>query len=224
MLEFLTLGLLALEPPGQVIGFYSNGRLAQATALGRDGKGYVHLFQHRERYYGSEGLVRILEAAAAALADAYPGGERLQIGDLSAEKGGRITRHASHQNGLDADIVYFRNDRREQDGGPIQDEFDESFVVDGELSENFDIVRNWALAKTFVASGRVNRMFVDAVIKQALCAHAKETGELESQAETLRRLRPYPSHDDHIHLRLTCPEGSPRCVEQENVPESTECP
>ncbi len=224
---------LAPEPTGQVLGAYTQGRLAGAAALPADGPGFVHLFGERNRQFGSEGLVRLLEGIAGAMTDAFPGGERLQLGDLSAEHGGRVNGHVSHQNGLDADGAFFRANRREQPGDV--DGFPESFVSRGRVTANFDLERNWALFQGLVASGRVGRIFVDGAIKGALCDLARldtrasrlDRGLSEEQprdtAETLRALRPYPNHDNHFHVRLTCPTESPRCVPQEPPPQGPGC-
>ena len=210
------------EPAGQVVGFYSHGNLSSATALPLEGPGYVHLFQPRQRHFGSEGLVGLIESVAGELAARFTDGERLQIGDIAQEKGGEISGHASHQNGLDMDIKYFRVDHREQDPSRT-DGFDEVFVRDGVVSANFDVARNWELTQAWVASGRVNRIFMDPAIKHAFCAVARGKGELETRAEILRRIQPYPNHDDHMHVRLTCPSTSARCQSQADLPPGSGC-
>lgn len=213
------------EPAGQVVGSYHQGRLAGATELPGDGPGFVHLFGGRNRPFGSEGLVRLLEGVAAEMAMTFPGGERLQFGDLSAERGGLVSRHVSHQNGLDADGAFFRANRLEQPSDV--DGFPESFVAQGRVTANFDLERNWALFRALVASGRVTRIFVDGVIKSALCELALLSGILDEEprdaVETLRALRPYPNHDNHFHVRLSCPAESPRCVRQEAPPPGSGC-
>ena len=39
----------------------------------------------------------------------------------------------------------------------------------------------------------------------------------------LRRLQPWPDHDDHFHVRLRCPDGSPSCVPSDDLPEGDGC-
>jgi penicillin-insensitive murein endopeptidase len=161
------------EPRGQVIGFYNKGRLKQSSRLGSQGKGFIHLFPARNRYYGSQGLVSLLENASAQIADAFPGGERLQIADLSEVRGGPVGQHVSHQNGLDVDLVYFRNNHTEQAPSTANDLL-ESFVIDGKISPNFDIPRNWQFIRLLVNAGRVNRIFMDPVIKDTFCKYLGE--------------------------------------------------
>ncbi|MEA2193403.1 MAG: Penicillin-insensitive murein endopeptidase, partial [Solirubrobacteraceae bacterium] len=57
---------------------------------------------------------------AIEFARAHPGAARIGVGDLSRPRGGPFPSHprpgpghASHQNGLDADVYYPRRDRRE---------------------------------------------------------------------------------------------------------------
>ena len=214
------------EPVGQVIGSYSKGTLTNPSVFPREGEGFTHLFHYRNRYYGSSGLIDILKKSAAELFQAYPEGERLQLGDLSAERGGFVSGHASHQNGLDVDLVYLRMNYEEQDPS-IPNGFQESFVVKGKVTRNFDFQRNWRFFQIVHSSGRLNRIFVAPEIKEALCHYAGYTvtseDEVESAIQVLRRLRPYKNHADHMHLRLTCPETSPDCNPQEEMPEGSGC-
>lgn len=201
------------EPYGQVVGYYSNGKLIHSTALPEKGGGFVNLFRSRNHFWGSQGLVEIIQWAAADILHRFPQGERLQVGDLSKELGGVIERHGSHQNGLDVDFVYFRNNHREQDLNSKRG-FEEEFVINGKLSKNFDLLRNWTFFKLLVSTGRINRMFVDPTIKEAFCDYARKYESTRQAAETLRRLRPYEKHADHVHVRLSCPNSSPECVQQ----------
>ncbi|MEK6579867.1 MAG: penicillin-insensitive murein endopeptidase, partial [Bdellovibrionota bacterium] len=135
--------------------------------------------------------------------------------------GGFLAGHASHQNGLDADLSYFRVDHREQIPG-TGDGFDESFVVDGKITPNFDSRRNWELIQFMVSSGIVTRIFVDPMIKHTLCQWAG-TDQNQSITETLRVLRPYSNHRAHMHVRIACPKESPRCTAQVPPPPGDGC-
>lgn len=207
----------------QAVGFYSDGTLTHPSELASQGYGFLKLFLPRDRAYGSEELLNLIRFAASGMRLSHPRGERLQVGDISQREGGRISGHASHQNGLDADIVYYRLDHREQDPQHVNG-FEESFVLNNErLSPNFDLARNWRVIQTLVGSGQVNRIFVDPVIKRELCRYAREKGQYSEASEPLRRLRPYEGHQDHFHLRIQCPASSPRCKAQEPPPEGNGC-
>ncbi len=206
----------------QSIGFYSNGSLRDGIELADEGEGFMKLFRSRDRSWGSTLLVDYIETVALSLETRYPELDRLQVGDLSQREGGKISGHASHQNGLDFDGAFLRTNNIEQE---VEDErgFDESFVIDGKLSDNFDIERNWFLIKSFIHTASVGRIFVDQVIKQALCDYAQELGEFEAEGETLRRLRHWPYHDDHFHLRLKCPADATECIAQDDPAEGSGC-
>jgi murein endopeptidase len=72
------------------------------------------------RRWGTDRLVRVLLRVAREFAAAHPQAPRMAIGDLSRPRGGDFgirfgpIGHASHQNGLDADIYYPRADGRER--------------------------------------------------------------------------------------------------------------
>ncbi len=72
------------------------------------------------RRYGTERLARLLLRVIDSYAAAHPRAPRVGIGDLSRPRGGNFgvrygwPGHASHQNGLDADVYYPRRDRRER--------------------------------------------------------------------------------------------------------------
>jgi penicillin-insensitive murein DD-endopeptidase len=202
--------------------FYSSGGIAFADVLPLEGFGFVKLYHPRNRGYGSFDLVEILKDAAAKLQTAFPSRDRVMIGDMSAEHGGYISGHASHQNGLDADIAFIRLDQTEQDPQDTRG-FEESFVKNGKMTENFDFPRNWAYSKILIATGRVQRIFVGAVVKKAFCNWAKAVGELETERETLKRLRTISGHTDHFHVRITCPRNSTSCKPQEDMSEDTGC-
>jgi murein endopeptidase len=72
------------------------------------------------RRWGTDGLVRITLRVVRAHRAAHPGVPRVGIGDLSRPRGGNFgprfggIGHVSHQNGLDVDVYYPRDDRRER--------------------------------------------------------------------------------------------------------------
>lgn len=209
-------------PYEQAKGFYSNGSLVDAMNFGLEGLGFVKLFQPRDRGWAAFDLIRVIEIAAERLHSLFPTGERVQIGDASSEHGGRLSRHASHQNGLDVDIAFLRLDNREQDPQDMGG-FDESFVRRNRPSANFDTERNYLFMRYLFETGRINRIFVDKALKSELCRYSRELGQYGQDIEYLRRLRPWPHHDDHMHVRITCPVNSPNCVTQQDPPLGSGC-
>jgi murein endopeptidase len=72
------------------------------------------------RRYGTDRLVRTLMTVVSDFSAAHPEAARVGIADLSRPRGGNFgprfggLGHASHQNGLDADVLYPRLDRLER--------------------------------------------------------------------------------------------------------------
>jgi hypothetical protein len=72
------------------------------------------------RRYGTDALIRTLLSAIRAYREAHPEAPRVGVGDLSRPHGGPFGAsygglgHASHQNGLDADVWYPRSDGLER--------------------------------------------------------------------------------------------------------------
>ncbi len=219
---FFTASYTFAAPLSEAVGFYSKGSLLNAEALSVEGAGYMKLFVPRNRNWSTHDLNELLRDVAQELKRVYPKGERLQIGDQSARRGGQISGHASHQNGLDVDVAYLRRNHHEQSPNNTKG-FEESFVKNGKITKNFDIERNWAALKLMNRVGSINRIFMDVAIKRTFCEYAKAHGELESEAETLRHLRPYSNHDDHMHVRIECPRGNSRCVSQPEAPPGAGC-
>lgn len=215
-------GAIGLASP-QAVGFYAEGKLINDFTFPLEATAVLKVFRSRNRNFSTDDLYQVISHAANLVWNEYPGSERLQIGDIAKRGGGQLALHASHQNGLDADIAYYRVNRRELNpegfGG-----FDEIFVKSGKVTANLDLERNYELMRHLVSTGVVNRMFMDAVIKTKFCELAKGQKLTDLDKETLRRMRPLENHRDHFHLRIQCPRTSPDCVTQVEPPAGTGCP
>lgn len=209
--------VLAPETPNQTAGTHTRGRLNSSQALPEDGPYHHHVYRFREHFYGTDGLVELLLQTAKRLHLHYKkhGIEPLQIGDLSERDGGNIPGHGSHENGLDVDIIYPRNNHQSE---PLTaTHMTELFVQNGRPTANFDGERTLDLIKILATSNRINHIYVDRILKRELCRISRTRGELEADTEVLRLLVPYPRHRDHLHVRLTCPSSSPACVRSRHV-------
>lgn len=209
------------------VGFYTNGSLTNAVKLPNESVSFVKIFRLRDRAYGTRTLIATIVNGANAFRRLFPTGDRLQVGDIGKEFGGSASGHESHQNGLDADFGYLQSNAAERNpdsSGP--NGFAEVFVSGDRVTPNFDTTRNWFLLKSLVLRGNVGRIFVDPVIKNTFCSFAKTLDPSESsavRAEILRRLRPYPNHGDHFHMRVNCPANAARCIPQEEPPAGSGC-
>jgi penicillin-insensitive murein endopeptidase len=63
----------------------------------------------------------------------------------------------------------------------------------------------------------VQRIFVNAAIKKALCREAK------GDRSWLSKVRPMYGHDYHFHIRIRCPAGSGECESQPEPKEGEAC-
>jgi len=70
--------------------------------------------------------------------------------------------------------------------------------------------------KQAALSPEVERIFVNAIIKQALCYS-------ETDRRWLNKVRPWWGHDAHFHVRLACPPDSAQCRPQKPFPPSDGC-
>jgi penicillin-insensitive murein endopeptidase len=63
----------------------------------------------------------------------------------------------------------------------------------------------------------VERIFVNAAIKKALCRQAN------GDRAWLNKVRPMYGHDYHFHIRIKCPDDSAGCKPQDPVPAGDGC-
>jgi penicillin-insensitive murein endopeptidase len=203
-------------------GSVNRGALASGRAIADEGTGFVAPEPWRSRglRYGTDELVDLIERAARAVLRRYPGAP-LAVADLSAEHGGPVARHRSHQSGRDVDLVYFAIDRA---GEPLpNDGHMPLFGVDGratsaqspapapEIQERFfDLARNWALVQALATDPdvRVDRIFVSRRIRDWLLAYAAAAGVPEPVRVRVRAVLSIPvgveAHNDHMHVRIGC--------------------
>ena len=207
----------------EAIGYYSDGKLKDGESILDRGVSIHKLFMARQRFFATHEMQNVISDAADFVRQEFPSSEVLQVGDLANKNGGACKEHGSHQNGLDADIVYLtKNGKLQSQNAPY---WEEEFVINGKISSNLYIERNFSLFKFLVNTKPVERIFVDEVIKKQFCEYAKKSGLLNDpeSVETLRRLRVEKLHTTHFHMRLRCPVGDYSCKAQAEVPEGSGC-
>jgi len=91
-------------------GTPDDGRLTNGLKLPASGPDWIAL-KEPDRRWSTDRMLAYLLAVLRDYRLANPGAPQVMIGDLSRPRGGPFAGHASHQNGLDADVYYPRLDR-----------------------------------------------------------------------------------------------------------------
>lgn len=207
-------------------GAFNRGALRHGKKLAPKGDGYVvpNLWVQRDADWATDELVTAIEHVARRVRREYPGAI-LGIGDMSRRGGGDSVLHRSHENGRDADLIYYAVDERgvpvaPADSMPRYPYFDlraraplppEHGVVFGPFSTRFfDVHRNWALVRALLEepSIEIQYLFIHARLRERLLAWAASEGEDPSLLERAEFILHQPGdsapHDDHLHVRIFC--------------------
>jgi penicillin-insensitive murein endopeptidase len=203
----------------RALGWYSAGCLAGAKALPVNGPSWQVMRLSRNRMWGHPNLVKMIEHLSEK--GKKLGWNGLLVGDMSQPRGGPMfTGHASHQVGLDADIWLTPMPDREL----TQQEREEMSAINMVADSRKDIdpkvwtPKHVAIIKAAAEEPGVERIFVNAAIKKALCRTAGKS------REWLNKVRPYWGHDFHFHVRIRCPPGQvDYCKPQAAVPAGDGC-
>ncbi len=206
------------------LGTFNHGSLRRGKRLLAQGDGYVvpQLWQDRGANFGTDEMVNAIRRAARRVAKEYPG-SILGVADISRKGGGDSELHRSHENGHDADLIWYA---LAEDGKPVAPAdsmpcygpglwatppHETPGVTFGAFSpRRFDVRRNWALVRALLLDSEieVQYLFVHNRLRRLLLDYArdhKEDEELLDRAEALLK-QPGDSlpHDDHLHLRIYC--------------------
>ncbi len=217
--ELFARKLLPAAMPTRVIGSYIKGCLAGAQEMPMNGNTWQVMRPSRNRYWGHPEMIALLKRLSVkAHKDAgWPG---ILVGDIGQPRGGpALTGHASHQIGLDADIwltpmpdhLLSREQREEMSATLMvrEDRLD--------IDPNVWTPSHWLVVRDAAQEPAVQRIFVNAAIKKALCRDAK------GDRSWLSKVRPWWGHDYHFHIRLKCPPGDAECHGQPDQPLDEGC-
>jgi murein endopeptidase len=197
---------------GQSIGAPWDGMLRQPSRL-PDGDGYV--IRRPNRAFGTHTTVELVHRVITQTLEAFPDVHVLGIGDISAEHGGSITEHHSHQSGRDADIGLFYVEKPET--------YPAAFVRATE--DNLDREATFALISGFYDTrddnGGAQMIFLDFEVQGLLYEWALDHGVSERRLDRLFQypngrggdgfVRHEPNHDNHMHVRFKCPDDDASC-------------
>lgn len=206
----------------EVFGTYTHGCVLGAEPLPVKGPGFEVLRLTRHRYYGHPELISFIErlgrhAQAMGLPAFY-------VGDMAQPRGGPMPAgHAAHEIGMEADI-YFALDASLHPSAEMRESLDMPSMLLAnyrEIDRQAFGPKQIALLKLAATDPRVARIFVNPVIKAAVCRSV--LGSTPEERAWIRPIRPWFGHAAHFHVRLHCPPGSPRCEEQKPPPPGDGC-
>lgn len=205
--------------PPDAVGSYAKGCLAGAVALPTDGEHYQAMRLSRNRNWGHPAMLAFLRRLSAAVVGEtdWPG---LLVGDVSQPRGGPMPGgHVSHQIGLDADVWLMPSPPRRYTAQERENTSAVSVLLADKSAVDPTI---WSAAhvsflRLAASDPAVARIFANPAIKRALCQSAG------ADRAWLRKIRPWYSHYQHVHIRLACPEGDGECVDQAPPPPGDGC-
>lgn len=175
------------------VGYANLGRLINGVKF-PEGKEWIII--NPQKSYGTEEVVNYLITAARAVKEKFPDAPPLRINDLSAEKGGYIRPHKSHQNGRDVDIGFYY-----------------IYDIKNPKAKTFDVVKNWEFIKAIITKTDVQVILVDRRIQKKLYDYAKGIGENEEWLNSVFKsgehslIKHARRHRGHFHIRFYSPRA-----------------
>ncbi len=203
---------------GQSIGHVNAGRLVHGLRLDCANGTELRCLPAWSHRWGTTELVTLLRRTGHAVWETHH--VQLGVGDLSAEHGGPIPRHASHQSGRDVDIAFFvldANDKSVATNDYIGFRDDGLAIASPAL--RFDTKKNWTVVAALVSGPvRVQHIFVSNGLRNLLLAYGHATGASADVIARAARAMHQPGgaspHRNHFHVRVACPTDSKACIEE----------
>jgi penicillin-insensitive murein endopeptidase len=153
--------------------------------------------------WGAPEAIASIEHAVEAVHLRFPNAPPLYVGQLSAEHGGFLRPHRSHQSGRDADLGYFYRDG--------------AGWYSRATPQNLDREKTWALVEALAADPNVEAIFMDRSVQLMLrewaLVHGEPRARLDDELfEGLHRgaprlVRHEWGHLTHLHVRFRCADS-----------------
>src|SRR5262249_2519859 len=150
------------------VGFADEGRLINAQQLAvSDGWTVVS----PTRAWATQETLDYLVAALKEVRRLHPNAPPLRVNQMSAQDGGYLPPHKSHQSGRDVDLAFYYR------VAPPTRTRDRYRFIEPEL--------NWALIKALVTQGDVQLILVDRKVQKVLYDYAFRSGENKEWLDAL---------------------------------------
>jgi len=188
--ELATLGPMSLGQPSA--GALLNGVQAESSAL--------YELVAPSGAWGTRETIDYLAAALNKVHAVHPETPPLSLGHISAQHGGPLRPHLSHQSGRDVDISFYYLDGTRWYARATE--------------KNLDRARTWTFVRALVTETDVEMILIDHSVQALLRRHALESGEdpawvsgiFDGVAGKLRPIvRHAPGHATHLHVRFYNP-------------------
>lgn len=212
------------RPPAEKaesIGSPNEGHLRGGAHLdvGKPWFRVVPAYESGDVRWGLPILVNMIDRAARNVHKRFPGAV-LDVGDISQKGGGDLLRHHSHESGRDADLGFYALDAKgKQIHARTFIKFDTAMASPTVPGTHYDLARNWAFVQELLTdpAAHVSHVFIAEWIRHELLAYARPrvSHAFWERAATVM-MQPHHSlpHDDHIHVRISCPrEAHSSCIE-----------
>lgn len=213
-----------VRPINQALGFPDEGSLRNATSVltrqqALNKKAFFEIVApDRKKHFATYDMAELITRTGDQLNKEFT--KILYISNLSAQNGGeltavingKLTKHASHQNGLDADLAY------PTDIAHLKFPLVVRMKPYQYFPKNFSVEKTYTLIKFLFTQKDipVDRFFIDRKIKEELCSYAISKNEfsIENKAQTtalFESIQHAAGHGDHFHVRIKCSKSDPAC-------------
>ena len=205
-----------VRPINQAIGFPEAGSLRHSTSLVERQKalGPKAFFEvvapDRKKHFATYEMSELLIRMGNFMNQTYT--KKAYVGNSSLINGGKVSPHASHQIGIDADLGY----------PTMLPGIKFPLVV--RMTPRAFFTNNYSTEKTFnlfkyIFTQKdigVDRVFADQSIINELCAFAKKRGETtgtdKAVVQTMfQSMQHVKGHGDHFHVRIKCSKRDAGC-------------
>jgi penicillin-insensitive murein endopeptidase len=154
---------------------------------------------HPTLAWGTEETINYLATAIDTVRAEFPNTPPIYVGNVSAQRGGKLRPHVSHQAGEDVDVGYYYN-------RPVE-------WYTRATAANLDRARTWSFIRALLSKTDVRYIFIDTRVQRLLREYAESIGEDPQWLEGVFRggpdgpavIRHAAGHATHIHVRFYNP-------------------